>query len=142
MARYAGRYERPLRKLSLEATDALMKHAYPGNVRELENIIEQATVLATGELITLGDLPPSVRTGGPAAPAAALTPGEVRATWPSAWRRSSTGSCSRRRHARRQPEQRGAPPGAHRAGCATSSRSGARVAPRPSEAPPLAVICE
>lgn len=43
--------------LSKEAVDLLIKYNYPGNVRELENIIERAVVLCRGELITVNDLP-------------------------------------------------------------------------------------
>jgi PAS domain S-box-containing protein len=39
----------------------LMEHDYPGNVRELENIIEQAFVLCRGGLIELRHLPPELR---------------------------------------------------------------------------------
>ncbi len=39
----------------------LMEHDYPGNVRELENIIEQAFVLCRGGIIELNHLPPELR---------------------------------------------------------------------------------
>ena len=39
----------------------LMDHNYPGNVRELENIIEQAFVLCRGGMIELNHLPPELR---------------------------------------------------------------------------------
>jgi len=39
----------------------LMDHDYPGNVRELENIIEQAFVLCRGGVIELNHLPPELR---------------------------------------------------------------------------------
>lgn len=39
----------------------LMEHDYPGNVRELENIIEHAFVLCRGSLIEPGHLPPALR---------------------------------------------------------------------------------
>ena len=39
----------------------LMEHNYPGNVRELENIIEQAFVLCRGGLIEVSHLPPELR---------------------------------------------------------------------------------
>lgn len=39
----------------------LMEYDYPGNVRELENIIEHATVLCNGELISMEHLPPELR---------------------------------------------------------------------------------
>jgi two-component system response regulator AtoC len=42
---------------SEEALRALMTYDYPGNVRELINIIERAVVLARGPLITVEDLP-------------------------------------------------------------------------------------
>jgi DNA-binding NtrC family response regulator len=44
--------------------DLLVRHDYPGNVRELENIVQHAMVLARGERITTDDLPPSVLGAG------------------------------------------------------------------------------
>jgi len=43
-----------------------MEHDYPGNVRELENIIEQAFVLCQGSMIELNHLPPELRPAHPA----------------------------------------------------------------------------
>ncbi|MFZ1289622.1 MAG: sigma-54 dependent transcriptional regulator [Melioribacteraceae bacterium] len=43
--------------VSSEALDVLMKYNYPGNIRELENIIERAVVLCRTEYITKSDLP-------------------------------------------------------------------------------------
>jgi DNA-binding NtrC family response regulator len=40
---------------------AIRRHSWPGNVRELENVIERALVLGTGSLITLDDLPDSLK---------------------------------------------------------------------------------
>jgi len=42
--------------LSSAARTALARHDFPGNVRELENILERALALATGEEIGAGDL--------------------------------------------------------------------------------------
>lgn len=47
--------------ISKEAMDLLLKYGYPGNIRELENIIEQAVVLARGEIINSRDLPMNVQ---------------------------------------------------------------------------------
>jgi hypothetical protein len=43
---------------SEEALHSLMTYDFPGNVRELRNMIERAVVLARGALITVEDLPP------------------------------------------------------------------------------------
>ncbi|HAY38789.1 MAG TPA: Fis family transcriptional regulator [Desulfobacteraceae bacterium] len=43
--------------LSPEAMSILMAYNYPGNIRELENIIEYATVLCKNSLITIKNLP-------------------------------------------------------------------------------------
>ena len=47
--------------VSDEVLARLMEHDYPGNVRELENIIEHAFVLCRGALIELAHLPPQLR---------------------------------------------------------------------------------
>ena len=49
--------------VSEDALAVLMEHDYPGNVRELENIIEHAFVLCRGGLIDPHHLPPSLRGG-------------------------------------------------------------------------------
>lgn len=43
-----------------EAMDALRRYAFPGNVRELSNIVERAAVLTRGQTIELADLPAHV----------------------------------------------------------------------------------
>jgi transcriptional regulator with PAS, ATPase and Fis domain len=49
---------------SAEVLACLMAHHYPGNVRELENILEHAFVLCRGGLIELHHLPPHLRCRG------------------------------------------------------------------------------
>jgi two-component system response regulator AtoC len=61
IARSNGRLGTDVRGLNAASRKALMNYSYPGNVRELENIIERAVVLAEGELIALQDLPEHVR---------------------------------------------------------------------------------
>ncbi|MBI1904019.1 MAG: helix-turn-helix domain-containing protein, partial [Planctomycetia bacterium] len=41
-----------------EALVAMERHPWPGNVRQLSNVIERAKILADGGLIRLADLPP------------------------------------------------------------------------------------
>ncbi len=49
--------EKSVKSVTSEAMDQLMKYEYPGNIRELENIIERAVVLCRSEYITKADLP-------------------------------------------------------------------------------------
>ena len=49
--------KRNIKEISSEGLDSLMRYDYPGNVRELENIIERAVILARGSVITRDDLP-------------------------------------------------------------------------------------
>jgi two-component system, NtrC family, response regulator AtoC len=49
--------EKNISSISSEAMDQLMKYEYPGNIRELENIVERAVVLCREEIITKSDLP-------------------------------------------------------------------------------------
>jgi transcriptional regulator with PAS, ATPase and Fis domain len=51
--------------VSQEAMAQLMEHDYPGKVRELESIIEQAFVLCRGRLIELHHLPAELRPSSP-----------------------------------------------------------------------------
>jgi two-component system nitrogen regulation response regulator GlnG len=47
--------------LSEGALSALMRFQFPGNVRQLENICHWLTVMAPGQVIEAGDLPPEVQ---------------------------------------------------------------------------------
>jgi DNA-binding NtrC family response regulator len=47
-------------RVSSAAMKALMNYEWPGNVRELENCVERAVALGNGQIIDLGDLPPSI----------------------------------------------------------------------------------
>jgi len=53
--------ERPVRGVTPEAMDLLLKYPWPGNVRELENTIERCIVLAEGDTITAETLPEKIR---------------------------------------------------------------------------------
>jgi DNA-binding NtrC family response regulator len=57
LRRFAAEAGSKVQGVSREAMDVLLKFDYPGNVRELENVIQRATVLARGPLISTQDLP-------------------------------------------------------------------------------------
>jgi len=52
---------RPLMSLSHAAMEALEAYAWPGNVREMENLIERSIALTDGDVIDLVDLPEKIR---------------------------------------------------------------------------------
>jgi DNA-binding NtrC family response regulator len=55
--RFAHENGKEIQGTSSEARDLLLRYDYPGNVRELENIIERAVVITRGPVITSRDLP-------------------------------------------------------------------------------------
>ena len=61
IARYNRLQEKNISGLSFEALTRLMGYDFPGNIRELENIIEQAFVLCGADIIELHHLPPELR---------------------------------------------------------------------------------
>jgi two-component system NtrC family response regulator len=63
------------RSVSREAMDLLVRYDYPGNVRELENVVQCCMVLARQEQITTDDLPPAVLSASGEAGATAANAG-------------------------------------------------------------------
>jgi two-component system NtrC family response regulator len=57
LKKYSKENQKSISDVSKEARALLLRHPYPGNVRELENLIERAVVLCRGEVITTQDLP-------------------------------------------------------------------------------------
>ena len=56
LERYAREMGRNLRGFTADALTALEAHAWPGNVREMENLIKRATIMADGSQITAADI--------------------------------------------------------------------------------------
>ncbi len=61
LKKYNRENNKKVNSLSKEARDLLLRYEYPGNVRELENIIERAVVLCRGDTLTTQDLPLNLR---------------------------------------------------------------------------------
>ncbi|MCG6878756.1 MAG: sigma-54 dependent transcriptional regulator [Deltaproteobacteria bacterium] len=61
LQQFSSENGRNIKGFSSKARDLLMKYDYPGNVRELENILERAVVIARGDHVETSDLPFSER---------------------------------------------------------------------------------
>jgi DNA-binding NtrC family response regulator len=57
LAQYADQHREGKRQLSSRALEALFHYAWPGNIRELENVIQQAAMLTDAQTIEPEDLP-------------------------------------------------------------------------------------
>ncbi|HVE78352.1 MAG TPA: sigma-54 dependent transcriptional regulator [Gemmatimonadaceae bacterium] len=61
LASFARAHRRPVRGMSPGALELLLSHGWPGNVRQLRNVIEHAVLLADGPLLLAAHLPAEVR---------------------------------------------------------------------------------
>jgi two-component system NtrC family response regulator len=61
LKKYLAKNNKSISDISKEATTLLLRYSYPGNVRELENLIERAVVLCRGDVISTQDLPYHLR---------------------------------------------------------------------------------
>ena len=57
MAQSCRRVQKPLKTLSQSVQTLLTEYLWPGNIRELRNVVESATLVADGEYLTVSDLP-------------------------------------------------------------------------------------
>ena len=57
LKKYSQENQKSISDISKEARALLLRYPYPGNVREMENLIERAVILCRGEMITTQDLP-------------------------------------------------------------------------------------
>ena len=56
LARFVSDYARPARAFSAEARNALQRYHWPGNIRELRNVIERASIICQQEEVTVANL--------------------------------------------------------------------------------------
>lgn len=61
LKKYAVLMKKDVAEISQEVLSLLMNYGFPGNVRELENIIERGVALATGNTIELAQLPEDLK---------------------------------------------------------------------------------
>jgi len=61
LTRYSRKFSKRICAIDPAAEEILFAYTYPGNIRELENIIERAVALADTESLTPEDLPPDLR---------------------------------------------------------------------------------
>jgi formate hydrogenlyase transcriptional activator len=76
--RFARRMGRRIETISTAVMDALVGYSWPGNIREMQNIIERAVILSPGPglRLNLDDLKPAAPAEAPAAPAVTLADAE------------------------------------------------------------------
>jgi two-component system, NtrC family, response regulator PilR len=65
LAKYAEQMGKPVMTIARSAMDLLLLHDWPGNIRELENVLERAVALEATPTILPESLPPSIRGAGP-----------------------------------------------------------------------------
>ncbi|NDG83408.1 MAG: sigma-54-dependent Fis family transcriptional regulator [Proteobacteria bacterium] len=65
--KFNARYKKAVKGLSDDAMMLLKSHRWPGNIRELENVLEHAFVLEASDTITAGSLPEKIRATGASA---------------------------------------------------------------------------
>jgi DNA-binding NtrC family response regulator len=74
LERFAGEYNKPLRGLTRRAQALLSRYPWPGNIRELENVLGNACMMAEDDAIDVRDLPEALRRELPSQSAGDDTP--------------------------------------------------------------------
>jgi DNA-binding NtrC family response regulator len=62
LRRFSELYGKPITGLTRRAVSALTRYAWPGNIREMENVLGNACMMTDNEEIDIGDLPEYIRT--------------------------------------------------------------------------------
>jgi len=63
--KYEGKMGKEITDIPDKVIDALMLYDWPGNIRELENLVERALILSPGNTLAYGSWIPAVKTAGP-----------------------------------------------------------------------------
>ena len=64
LARQAGMSQEPRKSLHPDAVQSLIKYNWPGNIRELFNVLEHGHIMSLGPVVELSDLPPPLSNSG------------------------------------------------------------------------------
>ncbi|MCG6534104.1 MAG: sigma-54 dependent transcriptional regulator [Syntrophales bacterium LBB04] len=72
---YSRKNRKELKEVSPKTMDLLVRYDWPGNIRELENCIERAVIMARQEIVVPEDLPPEIAGSAPEADDLNLPPG-------------------------------------------------------------------
>jgi two-component system response regulator HydG len=59
---FAHKHAKPISQISEEAMGLLLSHAWPGNIRELSNVLERSVIFAQSEQVEIADLPTHLTT--------------------------------------------------------------------------------
>jgi two-component system NtrC family response regulator len=86
--RYARENNRELKGFTPSAMDYLSAYEWPGNVRQLENVIERCVVMCTGDTVDAEDLPPEIKDEESQFKSAVDLLITAPSTSPTLWRRS------------------------------------------------------
>lgn len=60
LAHFCAKHQRPPKAFTEEAREALVQYDWPGNIREVRNVVERAVLLCAGELVPCDFLPPAL----------------------------------------------------------------------------------
>ena len=63
ICKFSKEQNKPIVAISPKVEQALMEHPFPGNVRQLANVLEYALIVCDGKEIQVGDLPEELRRG-------------------------------------------------------------------------------
>jgi transcriptional regulator with GAF, ATPase, and Fis domain len=74
LAHFQRKLAKPLRSVDARSMDQLQRYPWPGNIRELQNVLERACVLATGPVVSLGETLRAVPGATPAGGSPAVAP--------------------------------------------------------------------
>jgi two-component system response regulator AtoC len=61
LKKFAARHGKQVHKIGPEASAALLRHDWPGNIRELENAVERMVLMSDGDVIGLDQVPQEIR---------------------------------------------------------------------------------